>query len=115
MFYDFFEGYVECALWTATDEDGTPLDETHEVKDFSSSAFDEMHNDCREFYYANIFDVTKWANDHDAGVNFCLTRNRHGAGFWDRGKGDLGKRLTDASHGYGEFWVHEQNDGTLIL
>jgi hypothetical protein len=32
-----------------------------------------------------------------------LTRNGHGAGFWDRGIGDRGDRLTAAAHAWGEF------------
>ena len=33
--------------------------------------------------------------------DFWLTRNRHGAGFWDRGLGAIGDRLTAMSHTYG--------------
>lgn len=29
--------------------------------------------------------------------DYWLTRNGHGAGFWDRGLGDAGQRLTDLS------------------
>lgn len=36
------------------------------------------------------------------GEDFALSRNRHGAGFWDRGYGDVGDRLTAAAHAYGE-------------
>lgn len=37
-----------------------------------------------------------------AAHDFILTRNGHGAGFWDRGYGDAGRRLTDAVKTYGE-------------
>lgn len=43
---------------------------------------------------------------HQAGHDFWLTRNRHGAGYWDRGLGNLGKRLTESAHGYGEVCVY---------
>lgn len=38
-----------------------------------------------------------------AGHDFILTANHHGAGFWDRGLGDAGDTLTEAAHPYGEI------------
>jgi hypothetical protein len=34
------------------------------------------------------------------GHDFILTANGHGCGFWDRGLGELGDRLTEATRGY---------------
>lgn len=36
------------------------------------------------------------------GHDFILTRNGHGAGFWDRGHGEAGNRLSEAAKAYGE-------------
>jgi hypothetical protein len=36
------------------------------------------------------------------GTDFVLTRNHHGAGFWDRGLGDLGDRLTEWAQTFGD-------------
>jgi hypothetical protein len=47
------------------------------------------------------------------GHDFILTANRHGAGFWDRGLGAIGGRLTEAAHGYGidaEFALDADGD-----
>ena len=41
----------------------------------------------------------------DAGHDFALTRNGHGAGFWDRGLGDAGDELTDLAEAEGELNV----------
>ncbi len=39
-------------------------------------------------------------------TDFWLTRNRHGAGFWDGDYPDgIGERLSDIAHGFGEVWV----------
>ena len=48
-----------------------------------------------------------------AGHDFALTRNGHGAGFWDRGYGDVGTFLSDAARTFGEStaWV-EADDAT---
>lgn len=50
------------------------------------------------------------------GHDFALTRNHHGAGFWDRGYGDLGDRLTVAAQSFGESgaWYRE-DDGFVRL
>src|SRR5215213_9921810 len=48
-----------------------------------------------------------------AGHDFWLTRNRHGAGFWDRGLGDLSNRLSDASKVYGEVDLYVGDDGQI--
>lgn len=34
------------------------------------------------------------------GHDFILTANGHGCGFWDRGLGEIGDRLTEATRGY---------------
>ena len=41
-------------------------------------------------------------NPTQLGHDLWLTRNRHGAGFWDRGLGELGDQLTATAHQMGE-------------
>lgn len=45
-----------------------------------------------------------------AGHDFWLTRNGHGAGFWDRGMGKLGDRLADAARAYGSVDLYVGDD-----
>jgi hypothetical protein len=47
---------------------------------------------------------------HAIGNDFILTANRHGAGFWDRGLGERGQRLTELVHPFGtiDAFVDEQ-------
>jgi hypothetical protein len=51
-----------------------------------------------------------------AGHDFWLTRNGHGAGFWD---GDwpepLATVLTDAAHAFGELSPYVGDDGLIYL
>ena len=49
------------------------------------------------------------------GHDFWLTRNGHGAGFWDRGLGDVGDRLTDIAHGFGECDLYAGDDGRVYV
>lgn len=98
----FTAAYITAALWASTTDDGTPLDDLD--ADLAPEARARMEADAADFYAAN---APLWADapdygDGDAGHDFWLTRNRHGAGFWDRGLGDLGRTLTDAAQAYGE-------------
>lgn len=74
-----------------------------------------LEADCRSFYrrygcYVDIADGT----DEQAGHDFWLTRNGHGAGFWD---GDwpepYADMLTEGSHSYGEFQLYLGDDGLV--
>lgn len=47
------------------------------------------------------------------GHDFALTRNGHGAGFWDRGYGEAGEALTANAKPYGEHSVLT-NDGPTV-
>ena len=50
-----------------------------------------------------------------AGHDFWLTRNGHGAGFWDRGLGERGDRLTNAAHVYGACDLYLGDDGFVYV
>ena len=56
-----------------------------------------------------IYTYAESINGHD----FWLTRNRHGAGFWDRGLEFVGINLTDAAHAWGEFNLYVGDDGLI--
>lgn len=94
----FLQGYVGCALWLLKDEEGKPLDKQYDFEDCGSLV--EMTRECKEFQQANAADLSA-LDPAQAGMDFFLTRNRHGAGFWDRGLGEVGARLTAAAHVYG--------------
>jgi hypothetical protein len=106
-----------CALWSAPEnDDGTQLDSEHDTDDFSDEAKAEMKKDCDDFEKANADDLEETgADDGRNGHDFCLTRNRHGAGFWDRGYGKVGDRLTEAAHAHGESNVYKGDDGKLYI
>ena len=112
--------YVECLLWAGLDWSPTergednpiPLDENYDADDMSVDALESIRAECVAFYDANAVDLAD-IDAEQAGHDLYLTRNHHGAGFWDRGLGDIGRRLTDAAHVYGESgeWVGE--DGKI--
>lgn len=122
----FTEGYIECLLWSSTyGEEGTPVDDDFGPEDISPEAMAEIVQDCTDFQAANADDLNAYASERSvrpgesvdayAGHDFCLTRNHHGAGFWDRGLGELGDRLTKASHAYGSMDIYPGDDGKLYV
>lgn len=97
MIHDVFtQAYLDCAWWTATSPEGEPLD--HNPPAWSDAAENQARRECAEFQKANADDL-RGLITAQAGHDFWLTRNRHGAGFWDRGYDeDVAQRLTDAAH-----------------
>lgn len=106
----FIAAYIECALWSSTDADGDPLDDNFGEDDIAPETLAKMREVCEDFYAANEKDLEEWADDGQAGHDFWLTRNGHGAGFWDRGRGPLGERLTNAAQVYGSVELYVGDD-----
>lgn len=109
----FTHAYVEAALWSSSDDDGTPLDQDKGIDDISDETFMTMIRDCHAFEtkYANLLSEI---DDEQAGHDFWLTREHHGAGFWDRGYPDnIGELLTNAAHSFGEFSLYIGDDGKI--
>lgn len=127
----FTRGYIDAALWSSTalgspeeqeadpDHQGT-FDSSFEscgygIDDLSPELLASVLEDCADFQTAQAEDLTlayeryrcldglTW--EEYAGHDFWLTRNGHGAGFWDRGLGEVGDRLSEAAKVYGgEDW-----------
>lgn len=109
----FTRAYVEAAMWTLTDDDGESLDYLglHDIADETIAA---AMADCASFQAAHA-ELLKWAGDAaQNGHDFWLTRNRHGAGYWDRGYlPGVGAELTDAAHAEGEVEWYVGDDGLV--
>lgn len=105
-------GYAACALWSELDDDGEPLDGLYRPEDITGDGVAEMTADCVDFAAGNVADL-HGMDPEQAGHDFWLTRNGHGAGFWDRGLGDRGERLSKAATVYGESCLYVGDDGDL--
>lgn len=71
-----------------------------------------MRETCADFIDANIEDLAG-IDPEQAGHDFWLTRNRHGDGFWDRGLGERGERLSDAARVYSSVDLYVGDDGLI--
>lgn len=95
--------------------------EEEEIKGckFSPELKSKIETDCAKFYDSIIIQGIKntenfsWEN---VGIDFWLTRNGHGAGFWDSPEiwGEENSNvLTDISTSFGETWVYVGDDGLV--
>ncbi len=113
--------YLETALWSSSrcDENGNDLgnmEDEYSPDDFDAIALAQADKDVTEFVEHCL--TQGWLNDGHSYAqvahDFWLTRNRHGAGFWD-GDYEHGEKLTDWAHAYGSVDVIEIGDGKVSL
>lgn len=115
----FTRGYIGAALWSTMDNSdpdtgGDPLDKNYGIEDLAPSTLAQMKADAEAFQKAEAKDLKESGlSDSDAGYDFWLTREGHGTGFWDRGLGDVGERLSKAAKAYGEFDLYVGDDGKI--
>ena len=102
----FIRAYLEAILWTECGDSDDTLDSSYGIDDFTDSAIEKAVKDCLSFmdekadhllrkaYKKPYPGGTGFYTPEYAGHDFLLTRNGHGAGFWDRDLGDIGECLT---------------------
>jgi hypothetical protein len=118
-FRDFVDAYIDCALWSSSDDSGEPLDQNYSPDDIHPDSLRDIEAVCRDFYDAwsevwqGAHRPTQWNDDQIAGYDFWLTRNRHGAGFWDGDWSTVGYDLTTACKPYGGAYIYVGDDGML--
>lgn len=114
------DAYLECALWASVecDEGGNdchPLDDEYDVDDFAERAVDEAREDCQSFVDLCRDNGVELLDAAQMGHDFWLTRNHHGAGFWDRGLGEQGLQLTKWANTFGSSDAYVGDDGKVYL
>lgn len=119
---DCLQAYLSCLIWTGLNwadatgpnRDPRQLDETHDVDDIPADVVTELSDELQDFLRSNWADVEAM-DPEQVGHDFCLSRNGHGTGFWDRGNGDLGDRLHKAAKVYGSCDLDVGDDRVLYL
>lgn len=112
------DAYIICALWSSIGEDGsTPLDNIADPDDVDDRARDDMREDVRAFIQLCMAEGLELAirDAEQTGHDFWLTRNHHGAGFWDRGLGDVGDKLTKLAQSFGSSDLYVGDDGRVYV
>ena len=106
------QSFLQCLLWTTNDSNCEPLDSNYDTTDFSTTALTKIKADLETFLATDA--VKELPPGHDIGHDFCLTANGHGVGFWDRGLGELGDRVTEECHNF-RFDCYVGDDGKLHI
>ena len=115
----FLKGYIDAALWSTTDCRDEAGNDVYSLDDHfskvSNVCYIAMMARCSDFVISNYhkleaFKAATCRDDSDIGHDFWLTSAGHGAGFWDRGAGQLGDELSDASEPYGNFDIYGDFD-----
>ncbi len=117
----FVEQYLETALWSSTDTDDDEysksygyefsFDERFDPYSITKEGLEVVTKDCSLFVeLAGELLEKAGLNEDDAAHDFWMTRNGHGAGFWDRGLGELGERLTKIAKTFGESYLVVDRD-----
>lgn len=97
--------YLESLAWSSTDENGDTIDHLEFTQQAQTRAFKEI----QQFLEATESEKLEWWENWDCGHfghDFALTRNGHGAGFWDRGHGEIGEQLSELARIEGEVYCH---------
>ena len=118
-------GYLDAALHLAEDM------QDEDIEDFSMETKITAIEDCMAILqlkdtawigsYSSATEeerdnMTKYVkNPHQIGCDFWLTRNGHGAGFWDRELGRFGDAITASAERFKTLDVVVGDDGQLYL
>jgi hypothetical protein len=111
----FTLSYITTMLWAETDDESNPLDKNYSIEDLAVETLIRIASDCGKFQGLNAEDLES-EDEHMAGHDFWLTRNHHGAGFWDGDyEKDKGERLTNSAHSFGELWPYVGDSGKIYF
>lgn len=121
VLHNLVNSYLETAAWVAEDQE----------HDFSTDAKNKAIEHCKEFANKVMaeFSLTEAENiltlqgddlGSLAGHDLWLTRNHHGAGFWDKDQYDElaengGERLTKIAHEMGEIGIYVNDENEFEL
>jgi hypothetical protein len=101
--------YLTCALWA----DG--LDSEYETSDITEKSKEHAKKDIEKFL-AVVGDSAEDITEDMLGHDIWLTRNGHGAGFFDRGYDpEIEKVLTNAAQALKEDYIYDGDDGRVYF
>ena len=111
------EDYLGSALWSSNDDEDEPLDTNYSIRDIAKSTINAAKKDLAKFW-KQAGDLLKGEDEAQIAHDFWLTRNGHGAGFWDRKynndeDGTKGDKLTKIAEKFGEINLYVGDDGKI--
>jgi len=114
---EFIKHYLETALWSSCDyreDQDTPLDDNYYIEDIDLDTLKAAIKDCLSFIaQAEKLELICDEDYSTVGHDFWLTRNGHGAGFWDGDYPEHGDKLTELSESFGGIDLHVTDDNKI--
>lgn len=106
---EMVSAYIEASIWA-----DKPDDEDWSDAELASDAKDLAEFECAAFLMLARWHTRDWTMEQ-LGHDFWLTRNGHGAGFWDRDFGTEASRkaLTELSKVFGSRDIYKGDDGQV--
>lgn len=94
---------------------GEPLDKNYRPEDIDLRSLHRMIEDCANFkHWCREALAESKLSDEQAGHDLWLTRNGHGAGFWDRGlPAAIDEELSNAARAMGSVDLYVGDDGKV--
>jgi hypothetical protein len=99
--------YLICALWTSE------LD-FKELSEVSLPSLCQAKKDI-DLFVKKAGSLLYGLTEEQIGHDLWLTRNGHGAGFWDRNLGEIGNKLTKICEEFKALNVFVENDDEIII
>jgi len=114
---EMLNSYLETALWSEMDnsneQGGDPLDSKYDVENIDPETLKQAEQDCLEFV-EKAGALLEGLDMSQVGHDFWLTRNGHGAGFWDGDyEKEIGQKLTDISKQFKNVDLVIGDDGMI--
>jgi hypothetical protein len=116
--------YLETALWSSThfadqqDHRGTSFDDLYDVSDFDDAqvkSVEQTLDDFHAYVAETLGDVLDAFDDTDIAHDLWLSRNGHGAGFFDGDYGEHGDALQAAAKTFGSCDLYVGDDGRMYF
>ncbi len=120
---EFTQGYVHAIFFTECHSDSPELQDAT-FADLAPETLAAIVEDCAAFQAARadllarasqLGEAQACYDNERAGTDYWFTRNGHGAGFWDRGLGEVGAELTKAAKADGSRDIYRGDDGKVYL
>ncbi len=110
---EMLKQYLETALWVSELDD-------FDFNDFDEKSIENAKKDIDKFIVNLIFrgcleELLNNMSSSSIGHDFWLTRNDHGAGFWDRSLGELGDNVSKISTELGGRDIYEGDDKKIYI
>jgi hypothetical protein len=116
-FEEFFDSYITTALWSESCEQQPHPDRSLDAAGYDRDSIDpsslaKMRTECEAWFKANAEHIGE--ETEQAGHDFWLNRNGHGAGFWDGDWPEPAATILDnASKAAGERNLYVGDDGRV--